>query len=51
MALGFISIHPNADLIHAICLKPSDNQFLGLGFYGIDAEKVAGWFRDFGRKY
>jgi len=51
MALGLISINPDAELIRKVCLKPSEDKFEGLSKYGINANQIADWFKDFIRNY
>lgn len=47
MALGLVSINPDAELIRKVCLKPSTNNFQGLSKYGLTAENVKTWFVEF----
>lgn len=47
MALGLISINPNAELIRTICLKPSADSFQGLSKYGLTAKNIEAWFIEF----
>lgn len=51
MALGLISINPDAELIRTVCLKPSTDDFEGLSRYDINANQIAEWFQDFVWKY
>lgn len=41
MALGLISINPDAELIRTVCLKPSTDDFEGLSRYDINANQIA----------